>query len=126
MSIFNATKIELTETIEFLKFKLTDLGLPFVSIQGGTFGYDSIILTIGFDCKENWPHKIFENSNYTRMYITSDGKIECLGQSVYNYVDTKLMPVPVKFRKCRAKSKEDMVVRISKYLQDLQNCLIKP
>ena len=119
-NIFNNGEISTDDAIEILKDSLSPI-IPYVGIRKMSLGSDSIYIRISFQPKETWPQGYVENSNYSNFRIESDGTIENVGQTLYQ----KDMPIkyenrlPIKFRKTKAKSLEDAINKISKYIEQV-------
>lgn len=85
---------------------------PFVRVSKSDLGGPnsvSVYFTISLDPKENWNNNILENSRYFKMSLLKDGTME-----VFSGGSRKS-----KFRKAKAKSIDDVIVRISKYIGEL-------
>lgn len=68
----------------------------------------SIYVDVALDKKENWPYKIFMNSRYSTFFIYNNGVIEQIHKS---YI------IKDKFRKSKAKSLDDAIGKINKYVE---------
>ena len=102
--------------VEYLYKDLSEL-VPFVNINTGCLGGDTLYLVISLQPKNEWNHGILENSQYFRMSIDIDGSMEVFTQCLYkkgqrNYEGR----VKTKFRRCKATHLGDVVERIKKFI----------
>lgn len=84
--------------------------VPYISTQTSTLGGPenvSILLRVSLDDPKEWYNGIFHNSRYFQMHITRPNVIELF---------TKNHTLP-KFRKARAKSKDDIIKKINDYIR---------
>ena len=99
--------------VEVLK---TQVKAPYVDACVSTLGdaeRPSVMLSVSLDPKDTWTYGIFQNSRYVRMSIHHDGAMEVFAHGLQ--CGTK------KFRKCAAKSFEDVVGRVNKYLNEVKD-----
>lgn len=86
---------------------------PFVNVSKSTLGGSenvSILFVVSVDDKKDWKNRILENSTYFRMHLDNDG-------SLWNFSGyTK----PAKFRKTRVKSAEEVVAKVSKFVEEIR------
>lgn len=99
----------------------------FYSLSKGVFGDDTIMVLVSFEPKEGWSNGYVENSNYFRMAIYKDGKMEVFTQSLYEpgkqvSYETRLK---IKFRKATAKSMKDAADRLVKFIKEVKKELGK-
>ena len=103
------------ETIQDAVAKLNNkINAPVVKASYSTLGGErdaSIMVAISIDPKDSWGNGIYENSRYMRFHIQPDGVIE---QFRISY------KIPLKFRKVRAKSLDDVIAKINAYLSKVQ------
>lgn len=103
------------ETIQDAVSKLNSkINAPVAKASYSTLGGErdsSILLALSIDPKESWGNGIYENSRYMRFHIQQDGVIEQFRIS---------HKIPLKFRKVRAKSMDDVVAKINAYLSKVQ------
>lgn len=85
--------LDVNQTIKHFKFSTSSLG-----------GHTSHFVHLSLDSKDNWTNNIFHNSRYA-IFSISDGKVELISKH-YN------MP---KFRKCNAKSEQNVAEKILNY-----------
>ena len=93
--------------------------VPYYKAWFSTLGYqNTLFLTVGFDKKEDWSYNIFENSNYFKMSIKTDGTMEVFTQSLYPRIETKTYEtrLKVKFRKTKAKDIQDAIKKLNAYI----------
>jgi len=84
---------------------------PFVRVYVSTLGgadRPTIMLTVSLDPKDRWNNDILENSRYFKMAYYPNGTMEAFTQSY------KMMS---KFRKTKAKSVDDAIAKINKYIE---------
>ena len=114
MKIFDSASSVLTE------IKEACLNMPSVKYVGaskGAFGDDTVFLAVCFTPKAEWTNNIFENSNYVRFSIQSDGVVESFVSSLYSGIKGEWRRLDVKkFRKCTAKSVADVIKKIAAYV----------
>lgn len=117
--IFNSENTLSTNTfIEHLKKDLSDVA-PFISISKGALGgNETVYLDVALNPKNEWQNGIFENSQYFRMCIYENGEMEVFTQSLYKkgHWTRYEYRIKTKFRKCTAKSFEDVVKRIKTFI----------
>lgn len=95
------------DVVDTLKSKIS---APVVMPKYSTLGGDrnvSVLLSISLDPKDSWSNGIYQNSRYSQFHIFQDGVIEQFGM---NY------KIPVKFRKTKVKSIDDVVKKINDYI----------
>ena len=108
ISIFDINNVK--EVVEYLK---NNINAPFVRVQHSTLGGEhnvSILLVFSLDEKENWYNGILENSRYARFHIDRNGIVE---QFTISHL------LPIKFRKCRVKTYQDVAKKINEYIQKI-------
>jgi hypothetical protein len=114
----NNVTLDTNSVIEYIKREIGDY-VPYLGIgKGALGGDDSIYLAIALNPKSEWKNGIFENSQYFRMAVYHSGEMEVFTQSLYkkgqrNCYEGRLK---TKFRKCTAKSVEDVVKRIKTFV----------
>jgi len=123
--IFNNDQYSIEDAIQYLNSELSS-SVPEFKAGTAHLGKDTIMITVAFEPKEEWPHRIFENSNYFRMRIEDSGVMEVFVQSLYqkgkgSSYENRLS---VKFRKAKAKSLDDAKNRILKYIQEIKQYYI--
>ena len=100
------------EIIKKLEENITKV--PVIKVHSSDLGGKtniSILITLGFDEKEKWPNKIFENSRYAKFHYSSDGKLELFQQDYH---------IKTKFRKATCKNVDDAIAKINKFISDVQ------
>jgi len=109
----NNLTLDTNSATEYIKEKIGGL-VPYLNSNKGYLGDDSIYLAISLEPKSEWPHGIFENSQNFRMVIYHSGEMEVFTQSLYKKSQRNCYEgrLKTKFRKCTAKSIEDVVRRI--------------
>ena len=109
--IFNAdTQGKREQVARYLR---SNINAPVVSVNISILGgvhRASAIITVGLD-KKPWVNNIFENSRYFHMSLERNGELDQFRKSY---------KIPKKFRKARAKSLGDAVVKINKYIGQLK------
>jgi hypothetical protein len=114
----NNVTLDTDSVIEYIKREMNGY-VPYLSVSKGPMGgNDSIFLAVGLNPKSEWKNGIFENSQYFRMAVYHSGEMEVFTQSLYkkgqrNCYEGRLK---TKFRKCNAKSVEEVVKRIKKFI----------
>ena len=91
-----------------------NINAPYVSASVSTLGgasRASIMMSVSLDKKEKWPNLIYQNSRYFLMSLDRNGVLE---QFNSHYKLSK------RFRKARAKSLGDAVVKINKYISQVR------
>ena len=110
--IFNAnTEAQRKAVADYVR---KNIKAPFVSVKVSTLGgasRASVMINVSLDKKEKWSNGIFQNSRYFMMSLGRDGELE---QFSLHY------KLPKKFRKARAKSLGDAVVKINKYIGQIR------
>ena len=110
--IFNAnTEAQRKAVADYVR---KNVNAPFVSVQVSTLGgvsRASVMIKASLDKKEKWYNGIFQNSRYFMMSLDRNGELE---QFSSHY------KLPKKFRKVRAKSLGDAVVKINKYISQIK------
>lgn len=119
----NNVTLDTNSAIEFIKREMNGY-VPYLSVNKGALGgNDSIFLAVALNPKNEWKNGIFENSQYFRMAIYENGEMEVFTQSLYkkghNY--SYEYRIKTKFRKCTAKSVEDAVVRLIKFIDKVND-----
>jgi hypothetical protein len=119
--IFDTEDVDINTAIEKINRALEPL-IPYKNVTKGIFGNDTIMVLAVFEPKNEWTNGIMENSNYFRMAIYSDGKMEVFTQSLYaKNVESKYENrLPVKFRKSKAKNIDDAAARLVKYVNEVK------
>ncbi|KKN59645.1 hypothetical protein LCGC14_0539720 [marine sediment metagenome] len=106
--LFNAgTKEEQTRVAKYME---RNIKAPYVHASVSTLGgvaRASVLLRVSLDPKSKWANGIFQNSRYFQMSLDRDGVLE---QFSLHY------RLPKKFRKAKAKSLADAVLKINKYI----------
>lgn len=105
-----ATIFDITTVDAFLHSLKTQIKAPYVSGYSSTLGGGdrtvSVLLTVCLDEKKDWINGIMENNRYFHMHIYRNGVMEMFSGGTRE----------LKFRKSKAKSTEDCITRINKYL----------
>lgn len=112
-ALFYGETPESSELIE----KLNSIDAPYVYAYESSLGgrqNASVLLTVSMSDKSGWKYGILENSKYIKFHIGTDGKIESFSGSLDGIL---------KFRKCTAKSIDDVVGKINAYLQKVSDIL---
>lgn len=102
---------------------------PYVNMSKSTLGGDhrpSVMLTVGFDPREEWPNGYLENSRYVKLHIMYDGEIGLTtdsglsGQAAKRGYKSMMEHTTLKkrWRKTKAKSFEDVVAKVNRYLRE--------
>ena len=119
--IFNNETLNLEDAMVQIKQSLVDV-LPYSNISKGAFGKDTIFVLACFEPKSEWNYGIMENSNYFRMSIYDNGKMEVFTQSLYPKDETASWDnrLKVKFRKSTAKSIPDAISRLHKFIDEVK------
>ena len=125
--IFDDGTTDITQASEILKDALEKEKPGYISLSKGVFGNDTIMLLVSFEPKTEWSNGYVENSNYFRMAIYKDGKMEVFTQSLYEpgkqvSYETRLK---IKFRKATAKSMKDAGDRLVKFIKEVKKELGK-
>ena len=125
--IFDDGTTDITQASEILKDALEKEKPGYISLSKGVFGNDTIMLLVSFEPKTEWTNGYVENSNYFRMSIYKDGKMEVFTQSLYEpgkpvSYETRLK---IKFRKATAKSAKDAADRAVKFVKEVKKALGK-
>lgn len=125
--IFDDGTTDITQASEILKDALEKEKPGYISLSKGVFGNDTIMLLVSFEPKTEWSNGYVENSNYFRMAIYKDGKMEVFTQSLYEpgkqvSYETRLK---IKFRKATAKSMKDAADRVVKFVKEVKKALGK-
>lgn len=121
-AIFNNDTMDLHGAMDYMKERLDKENLPFYSLGKGALGNDTIFVLVSFEPKSEWNYGYVENSNYFRMSIYADGKMEVFTQSLY-YPDAPVSyetRLKMKFRKSTAKSMKDAADRLIKFINDVK------
>lgn len=119
----NNVTLDTDSVIKYIKREMNGY-VPFLSVNKGAMGgNDSIFLAVGLTPKNEWSHGIFENSQYFRMAIYQDGVMEVFTQSLYkkNCKNSYEGRIKTKFRKCTAKSVEEVVIRLIKFINKVND-----
>jgi hypothetical protein len=117
--VFNNDKITLDDAIFKIKESLEG-NVPYYNVTKGTFGNDSIYLAVSFQSKDEWAHKIFENSPYFRMAIYDSGEMEVFTNTVYKTQNNKEIKTKVKFRKTKVKSIDEVIKKLTNFIDDIK------
>lgn len=125
--IFDDGTTDIVQASAILKDALEKENPGYISLSKGVFGNDTIMLLVSFEPKTEWSHGYVENSNYFRMAIYKDGKMEVFTQSLYEpgkqvSYETRLK---IKFRKATAKSMKDAADRAVKFVKEVKKALGK-
>jgi len=121
-AIFDNDTIDIQSAIDTLKDRLEQENPGYYSLSKGAFGNDTIMLLVSLDPKSEWSNGYVENSNYFRMAIYKDGKMETFVQSLYypNVPVSYETRLKIKFRKSTAKSMKDAADRLIKFINDIK------
>lgn len=106
-SIFVGDKESVKVAASEIRSKLESVA-PYINTQTGILGYDTIFVDIGFEEKSKWAHGIFDNSIRIKLELDSEGTIETVIKS------REIKP----FRKAKAKSLDDAIAKITKYVEN--------
>ncbi len=125
--IFSDETTDIFQAMESLAAVLKKENPGFYSLNKGVFGNDTIMVLVSFEPKEAWSNGYVENSNYFRMSIQKDGKMEVFTQSLYEpgkpeSYETRLK---IKFRKSTAKNMKDAADRLVKFINEVKKALDK-
>lgn len=121
-AIFDNDSMDIQSAIDVLKDRLEQENPGYYSLSKGVFGNDTIMVLVSLDPKSEWPNGYVENSNYFRMAIYKDGKMETFVQSLYyaNVPASYESRLKIKFRKSTAKSVKDAADRLVKFINDVK------
>jgi len=114
----NNVTLDTNSATEYLNQKISTF-VPYLNVNKGALGgEDSIYLAVSLEPKNEWSHGYIENSQYFRMSIYDGGSMEvfCWGLYKKGYRHSYEHRLKTKFRKCTAKSVEDVVRRIKKFI----------
>lgn len=92
----------------------THIKAPFVNMYKSTLGGDkhvSIMMAISLDKKEDWSNHIMENSRYFKMSFDNNGTLEMISGGTRKAKG---------FRKAKAKSIDDAIAKINKFIGELE------
>ena len=110
--IFNAdTEAQRRTVADYVR---SNINTPYVRVAVSTLGgvsRASVMIRVSLDKKEKWANGIFQNSRYFQMSLDRNGELE---QFSLHY------KLPRKFRKAKAKSLGDAVVKINKYVGQIK------
>lgn len=126
-SIFNNDSMDIVQASEILADALKKENPGYYSLSKGAFGNDTIMVLVSFESKTEWSNGYVENSNYFRMSIQENGKMEVFTQSLYEpgkpeSYETRLK---IKFRKSTAKNMKDAADRLVKFINEVKKALGK-
>ncbi len=99
---------ELDSVVEKLQ---AGIKAPYVKVYKSTLGgieRPTVMITVSMDSKETWAYGIIENSRYFKMSYQKDGTME---------VFTAQYRMNSKFRKTKAKSIDDAIAKINKFIE---------
>jgi hypothetical protein len=121
-AIFDNDTVDIQSAIDTLKDRLEQENPGYYSLSKGIFGNDTIMLLVSLDPKAEWSNGYVENSNYFRMAIYKNGKMEVFTQSLYypNVPVSYETRLKVKFRKSTAKSMKDAADRLVKFINEIK------
>jgi len=121
-AIFDNDTTDIQLAIDILKDRLAEENPGYYSLSKGIFGNDTIMLLVSLDPKAEWSNGYVENSNYFRMAIYKNGKMEVFTQSLYypNVPVSYETRLKVKFRKSTAKSMKDAADRLVKFINEIK------
>lgn len=121
-AIFDNDTTDIQSAIDTLKDRLEQENPGYYSLSKGIFGNDTIMLLVSLDPKAEWSNGYVENSNYFRMAIYKNGKMEVFTQSLYypNVPVSYETRLKVKFRKSTAKSMKDAADRLVKFINEIK------
>jgi hypothetical protein len=117
----NNVTLDTDSVIEYIKREMNGY-VPYLSVSKGAMGgNDSIYLAISLEPKSEWSHGYIENSQYFRMAVYHSGEMEvfCWGLYKKGRRHSYEHRLKTKFRKCTAKSVEDVVKRIKKFIDKI-------
>lgn len=125
--IFGDGTTDIVKASEILGDALKKENPGYYSLSKGAFGNDTIMVLVSFEPKTEWSNGYVENSNYFRMSIQENGKMEVFTQSLYEpgkpvSYETRLK---IKFRKATAKSAKDAADRLVKFINEVKKALGK-
>lgn len=107
--IFNVDSVEADMT----KMR-SHIKAPYVNMYKSTLGgpeHVSIMIAISLDNKEDWSNHILQNSRYFMMSFGNDGEMKEISGGTRKAKG---------FRKSKAKSIDDAIARINKYIGELE------
>jgi len=121
-AIFDNDTVDIQSAIDTLKDRLEQENPGYYSLSKGIFGNDTIMLLVSLDPKAEWSNGYVENSNYFRMAIYKNGKMEVFTQSLYypNVPVSYETRLKIKFRKSTAKSMKDAADRLVKFINEIK------
>jgi hypothetical protein len=121
-AIFDNDTTDIQLAIDILKDRLAEENPGYYSLNKGIFGNDTIMLLVSLDPKAEWSNGYVENSNYFRMAIYKNGKMEVFTQSLYypNVPVSYETRLKIKFRKSTAKSMKDAADRLVKFINEIK------
>ena len=106
--IFNAgTEAQRKATANYMQ---RNIKAPYVHVSVSTLGgvaRASVMIRVSLDPKSKWANGIFQNSRYFLMSLDRSGVLE---QFSLHY------QLPKKFRRAKAKSLPDAVLKINRYI----------
>lgn len=119
--LFEPTKEGIAQFANELKSKIKT---PIFQVSNGALGgTKTAYLIVGLDPKSEWKNNIFENSRYFKMSIDFNGVMEVftasLNQKSTNRY-TAFERIPIKFRKATAKSVQDAISKIQKFIDQIE------
>jgi hypothetical protein len=104
----------------------SQINAPYVSARISTlggYGRASLMMAISLDPKEDWANNIFENSNHMRFSLGQDGLLDQFVLSVYDKSRNRVRGIK-KFRKTMVKSTDEMITKINKYINHVNDELV--
>jgi len=96
---------------EIIKAAHEGIDAPYVHVERAALGGTPII-TVCLTPKEDWPHKIMQNSPSGYWHIDESGTVENWGR-----FGARIQ----KQRKFKAKNLEDAIIRINQYVLKMKN-----
>lgn len=100
------------EAKEVAKYVEKNIKAPVVKASVSSLGpLDTVMINISLDKKEDWINNIYQNSRYLQVRFDSDPSKSNLE------VFSKSHKIDTKFRKQKAKSKEEAVKKLNNYIK---------
>lgn len=111
----NQKLFDIDSADEFVAKLEKGIKAPFVKAQKSTLGGPqnvSVMMRLSLDPKDTWVNNIFENSRF--MHFRFDSRDNSFEQF------TKSHTIKKKFRKARAKSMDEAIKKINKYIDQVK------
>jgi len=107
--VFDITTVN--SAVEELQKKIN---APYAKVYHSTLGGEShvsILINFSLDREDQWGNGIVNNSRYVKLHFENDGDIELIHQ---------FMGAKKRFRKVRAKSVDDAIIKINKWIAEVK------